>query len=198
VETDGYRLIVGWPTVVATLIILALLAYALRDPWLRSWRTVLAGAVAILVIVGALLVPQLPRGIIRGAVIALYALAVVFGDRRLWSLRRGDGEFGVACRTILAKFPALRRHIGSIPHTEYTRQFAAITDELNGLRAPADDWGRVRDDVVAELSRRLTRMRLEVPITEDESRLADQRWDAAQAEWRRLFDAKRNFWLPWP
>lgn len=197
-ETSGFRLIVGWPTVLATLIIVALLAYALRDPWLRSWRTVLAAIVAIFVIVAALLVPVIARGIIRGAVLSLYALAVVFGDHRLWSPRRADGEFSAACRTILAKFPALSRRIGSMSNAEYTQEFAAITDELTRLPAPSDDWRRVRDDAVAELSWRLTRMRLEVPLTEDEYRLANDRWEAVQAAFRRLFDAKRTFWLPWP
>jgi hypothetical protein len=198
VEINGYRLIVGWPTVLSALIILALLAYALRDPWLRSWRTVLAAILAIFVIAAALLVPVDVRAIIRGAVIGLYAVAVVFADRRLWSLRRSDGEFAIAFRTTQAKWLTLARQIDSIPRAEYTPQFAAIIDELTQLAPPSDDWGQARDDVVTELSRRLTRVRLEVPPTEDDFRLADQRWDAAQAALRHLFDARRSFWLPWP
>lgn len=197
-ETGADRLIVGWPTVVSTLVVLALLGYALANPWLRSWRTVVGAIVTILVIGAALLIPVILRAIIRSAVIALYAYAVVFADPRLWSLRRADGKFAAECRTLLAKFPALTRRLRSMGLAEYLQEFVAITGDVIGLAAPSDDWKRARDAAVAELEWRLTRARTGVALTEDEFRSASERWDAAQRAFSRVFDAQRSFWLPWP
>src|SRR5438034_11796240 len=52
-------------------------------------------------------------------------------------------------------------------------------------------WRRVRDEAADDLMRRLTRLRLEVMPTDEESRLMAYRWQAIQTELRRLFDAKR-------
>ena len=102
------------------------------------------------------------------------------------------------CGAILAKFRALSRRLDSITLAEYLSEYAAINSELMGLTAPSDDWRRVRDAAVTELDWRLTRARTGVAMTEDEFRLASQWWDAALEGFRRVFDAKRTFWLLWP
>jgi hypothetical protein len=196
VDIDGYRLVLGWPTAWTTLFTVAVLAFALRNPWLRSWRTVLAAGLVILVIAATLLVPAVPRTITRAAAISLFGLAVIFEDSRLWSLPRADGEFAFACRTALAKLPALNRRIGTIPVAAAIDEFEAIIDELRRPMAPSDEWRELRDEAVGQLSRRLTRVRLGVFPTEDESREIDDQWGANQQQFRRLFDAKRSFWLP--
>ena len=194
----GYRLVVGWPTAVGSLIVLALLALGLRNPWLRSWRTVCAALLAMVILVVAIVVPVVPHGIIRGALLAAYGLGILFENRHLWSLHSADGEFAMACRANQSRFSALAGRIGSISPADYIQEFAAITEELKRLPAPSDDWRRARDNAVDELSRRVTRMRLGVMPTNDESKAAEDRWGVIQAEFRRLFDAKRTFWLPWP
>ena len=135
----GYHLVLGWPTATASLIILALLGFALLDPWLRSWRTVFAALLAIVMIVAAVALPLIPRTIIRSAVVTAYGLAILFANRGFWSLPRADGEFARACRTTLSRFSALARRIDSASHAEYTDEFAAITDELKRLAAPSED-----------------------------------------------------------
>jgi hypothetical protein len=92
VEIDGYRLPFGWPTAGSILLILGVLAYGMRDPWLRSWRTVLAALVALVITAAAIAVPWFPRVIIRSALLGVYAVAVLIGDRRLWSIPRADGD----------------------------------------------------------------------------------------------------------
>lgn len=197
-EIGDYRLIVGWPTLVSVLLIVGLLAVALRNPWLRSWRTVAAAILALIVIVVALAVPVIPRVIIRSAAVGFFALAIMFEDRRLWSLRRGDGDFAAAWRSVLAKVPALLRRSESLHLAEYLHEFAAVADDLARLPAPSEDWRQLRDDTVAHLSRQVTRLRLGVLPTDDEIRIAEDQSRAFQAQLRRLFDTKRSFWLPWP
>jgi hypothetical protein len=198
VEVSGYRLILGWPTVLTTLVILALLGYALRNPWLRSWRTVFAAILTMVLIMALLGMPLIPGLIIRGTVMAAFALAVLFGDRRLWSVRRVDGDFAVAWHKSVVRFPTLGRRIGSIPWAESVEEFAAIIDDLTNLAAPSDDWRQLRDDTVAELTARLNRLRSEEMPTDAETRSAEERWQALGAEYGRILNVKSSFWLPWP
>jgi hypothetical protein len=92
----------------------------------------------------------------------------------------------------------LSHALTAIPSAEYGDQFAAITEELANLPAPSDDWPQLRDDTVAELSRRLTRLRPEISMTDDEYQSSEEHWRVLEGGYRRLFDAKRRFWLAWP
>src|SRR5687767_12462770 len=117
---------------------------------LRNWRAVafVAGASATLLIAGIL-----PSGVapfVQAGVWGAAAWVLLLHADRFPALTRGELEFVNQYIDLVRRVESLYRRADPLDPVAHVAEFEEITESLERLAAPADEWARFRDDAALE------------------------------------------------
>ncbi len=99
---------------------------------------------------------------------------------------------------VVRRVESLYRRADTLDPVAHVAEFQDITESLEGLPAPSEEWAQLRDDAAREFRRRLTMMR--VTMNPSPTTLAQTRenWSKVEERFRRLMKEKTGFWAGWP
>lgn len=167
--------------VVASLLVVAIAVFALREPYLRSLRTVaLAGASLALSLL--LIRSGTTPGVVAGALVALVPLVVVLWFQRyITALPSAD----FAEHEVISDARATLRRAG-----DFDEAADAVLSQLATSPPPAPEWDDVRRALVTQITMVRNHAAGSQTVAREE---ASASWQRTVDAWKRAIAARRRF-----
>jgi hypothetical protein len=185
------------PSVLVGLMVVSLWVIPATSWKLRNWRAAafVAGASATLLIAGML--PRSVAPFVQAGVWGATLWVLLLHADRFPALARAELEFVDAYIDLVRRVESLYRRADTLD-PDHVAAFQEITESLERLDAPDEEWTQLRDDAAVEFRRRLTLIRLTTTPTPAALARTRDNWAAVQERFHRLLKRKAGFWAGWP
>ena len=165
---------------------------------LRNWRAVAFVAVAS---AGLLLAGTLTSGvapILQAGIWGATLWTLLLHADRFPTLATAELEFVDSYVNLVRRVESLHRRADTLDPVAHVAEFQDITEALERLPAPTEEWAQLRDDAAREFRRRLTMMRVTTSASPAALARARENWSQVEERFRRLMKEKAGFWAGLP
>ena len=186
------------PSVLVGLMIASLWVVPATSWKLRNWRAVafVAGASAALLVAGTL--PMTVAPIVQAGIWGATLWILLLHADRFPALAPAELEFVDRYLDLVRRVESLHRRADTLDPVAHVAEFQDITELLERLPAPTEEWAQLRDDAAQEFRRRLTMMRVTTSPPPTALARTRENWSDVEERFLRLMKAKAGFWAGWP
>jgi hypothetical protein len=165
---------------------------------LRNWRAVVfvAGASAAIVVAGTL--PMSVAPFVQAGIWGATLWILLLHADRFPAMAPAELEFVDRYLDIVRRVELLHKRADTLDPVAHVSEFQDITESLERLPAPTDEWAQVRDDAAHEFRRRLTMMRLTTNPPPTALSRVRENWSDVEERFHRLLKERAGFWAGWP
>ena len=117
---------------------------------------------------------------------------------RFPALAPAELEFVDRYLDLVRRVESLHRRADTLDPVAHVAEFQDITESLERLPAPTEEWAQLRDDAAREFRRRLTMMRVTTSPSPTALARTRENWPEVEERFRRLMKEKAGFWAGWP